>query len=264
MSTLAGRSRFAAGASAALLSLALAWAPGALAVSVPVLSVSVNGGGAVSFEDDQVCEGTAPVTCLGTGSAGDLLISSFELTADPNTYVTGAFNFYNASASTISVVATILFPMTGSFAAPEIGLSTGLVNNVFGGGILNLVVEALVDPPGSPLAFLDEISPGVPFSVCEDLGADPGCQDSVVGLDLTQNGGSTNILSAIALRLSFDLSADTTATIGFDPSEPYNGAAYFSLTPEAAVPVPGAAWLLGGALAGLAGLRRRGRENQPK
>lgn len=247
----------AAGTTLTLVAVVLAWSPAARAVSVPVLSVSVNGGAEVSFENDQVCEGTKAVTCLGTGSAGDLLISSFELRADPDPYVSGAFNFYNSSTETISVVATVLFSMSGTFASPEIGLGTGIVNNVFGGGILNLVVEGLVDPPGSPAAYLDEISPGVPFSFCEDLGADPSCQDTVASLSLTQPAGPGDVLSAIALRLSFDLSADTTATIGFDPSGDYDGAAYFSLTPQAAVPVPAAVWLLGGALAGLAGLRRR-------
>jgi len=255
----AGSGRQAVGAAGALLALVLAWSPGAWAVAVPVLSVSVNGDPEVSFENDQVCEGTKAVTCLGTGAAGDLIISSFELRADPDPYVTGSFNFYNASASTISVVATVVFNMSGAFADVDVGLDTGLVNNVFGGGILNLVVEGFIDPPGSALVFLDEISPGVPFSVCDDLGADPGCQNSVVGLSLNQSGGNVNILTAIALRLSFDLTADTTATIGFDPSGPYDSAAFFSLTPQAAIPLPAAAWLFGGALAGLAGLRRRSR-----
>lgn len=252
-----GTGRMAGAAAAALLAMTLGWAPGAWAVSVPVLSVSVNGDPEVSFENDQVCEGTKAVTCLGTGSAGDLIISSFELRADPDPYVSGSFNFYNASASTISVVATVLFNMSGSFSSTDIAVSTGLVNNVFGGGILNLVVEGLIDPPGAPAAYLNEISPGVPFSVCDDLGADPGCQNSVVGLSLNQGGGAVDVLTAIALRLSFDLSADTTATIGFDPSGPYDSAAYFSITPQAAIPVPGALWLFAGALAGLAGLRRR-------
>ena len=233
--------------------------PAALAVSVPVLSVSVNGALTVSFANDQVCSGTKAVLCLGTGAEGDLIISSFELSADPDPYVTGAFNFYNASlTNTISVVATILFPMTGTFASPQIALGTGLVNNVFGGGILNLTVKGFVDSPGLPLAVITAISPGVPFSVCDNLGADPGCQNSISSLSISQPGPlSLNVLSAIGLQLTFDLSPDTTATIGLDPSEAFNGAAYFSVTPQqAVVPVPGAAWLFFSGLGALGALRR--------
>jgi hypothetical protein len=244
-------------ATAALLA-ALAWSPTSLAVNVPVLSVSVNGDPEVSLENDQVCDGTKAVTCLGIGAVGDLLISSFELTADPDPYVAGAFNFYNGGVSTMSVVATILFPMAGTFASPQLDLGTGLVNNVFGGGILNLHAEGYIDTLDSPVLGIYEIDPGVPFSVCEDLGADPGCQDSIVGLGVGQAGPpSLEIVSLIALRLSFDLTADTVATIGLDPGfEPFAGAAYLSIVP-AVVPVPAAAWLFLSGVGALAGLRRR-------
>ncbi|MBL8201381.1 MAG: hypothetical protein JNK40_10450 [Chromatiales bacterium] len=240
----------------AAMLLALAWSRNSLAVNVPVLYVSVDGSPEVSLENDQVCDGIKAVTCLGTGAVGDLLISSFELAADPDPYVTGAFNFYNGSASTMSVVATILFPMAGSFASPQIDLGTGFVNNVFGGGLLNLVVEGFVDTLASPVLGISEIPPGVPFSVCDDLGADPGCQNSIFSLTAGQAGPpSLQVLSLIGLRLSFDLSPDTVATIGLDPGEPFAGAAYLSITP-AVVPVPAAAWLLFSGLGALMALRR--------
>lgn len=237
--------------------LALALINGNPAFAVPVLSVAVDGGPEVSFEFDQVCDGPKAVTCLGTGATGDLLISSFELSADPDPYVAASFNFYNLSTTnSISVVATVLFPMSGSFAAADIALGTGLVNNVFGGGLLNLTVEGFVDgPPGSPLIGIDGIGPGTPFSVCDDLGADPGCQNSIFSLAASQGGPpSLDVVSMIGLRLTFDLSPDTVVTIGQDPSEPFSGAAYFSITP---IPVPAAAWLLISGLGVLVGVRRR-------
>jgi hypothetical protein len=243
---------------AALAAVAIAWSQAASAVAVPVLYVSVDGAPEVSFEFDQACDGTKAVVCVGTGVAGDLLIDLFELTADPDPYVTAAMSLYNSSlSSTISVVATVLFPLVGSYASPDVGLGTGLVNNVFGGGIFNLTVEALVDPPSLPLAFIDEASPGVPLSVCEDLGFDPACQ-SVVGVSLAQSGpGTLDVLSYIALRLTFDLSPDTAATIGLAPGEDFDGAAYFSVTPQAAVPLPAAAWMLLSGLGTLLALRRK-------
>lgn len=240
-----------------LAAVAIAWSQAASAVAVPVLYVSVDGGGEVSFENDQACDGTKAVICLGTGAVGDLLISSFTLTADPDPYVTAAMNVYNASVSdTISVVATVLFPLVGSFSAPDVGLGTGLINNVFGGGIFNLIVEGLVDPPSTPLAFIDEVAPGVPMTVCEDMGFDPACQ-AVVGVSLSQAGpGTLDVLSYIGLRLSFDLTPDTVATIGLDPEFDFDGAAYFSLTPQV-IPLPAAAWLMLSGLGALLALRRR-------
>ncbi len=261
VTALEPRAGFRLSAAASLLALAgsaLMWSGSALAVNVPVLSVSVNGAPEVSLEDYQVCDGVKAVTCLGTGAVDDLLISSFELTADPDPYVTGAFNFYNASTSTLSVVATIVFPMAGSFGNTEITLDTGLLNNVFGGGLLNLQVEGFIDTLASPVLGVYEINPGEPFSFCDDLGADPGCQDTTFGLGIGQDGPpSLDIVSLIGLRLSFDLTADTVATIGLVPESEFAGAAYFSIVPAAVVPVPAAAWLFLSGAGVLAGIRRR-------
>jgi hypothetical protein len=238
---------------------ALAWSQGALAVNVPVLSVSVDGGATVSFENDQACDGTKAVTCFGTGAAGDLLISSFQLDADPDPFVSASFNFYNASlTNTISVVATVLFPMIGNVSAPDVALGTGLVNNVFGGGILDLQVEGFIDSPGNILASITEVAPGVPLTVCDDPGASPYCQ-GVIGIGIGFGGPPlVAIASAIGLRITFSLSPDTTATIGLNPDEDFGGGAFLSLTPQAVVPVPAAAWLLVSGFGALVGMRRRG------
>jgi hypothetical protein len=245
----------------AALAIAGVWSQGAQAV--PILSVSVNGGSEVSFENDQACDGTIAVTCFGTGAADDLLISSFQLDANSgaNPFVSASFNFYNGSlTNTISVVATVLFPMVGNLSSPDVALGTGLVSNVFGGGILDLQVEGFIDAPASVLASILEAAPGVPFTVCDDPGTSPDCQ-GIVGVGIGQAGPALlDIASAIGLRISFSLSPDTVATIGLDSEQDLGGGAFLSLTPQAVVPVPAAAWMFLSALGAVGGLRRARRQ----
>ena len=77
------RRRVAASITSTATAAVLLWSSGAFATSLPVFSVSVDGGPAVSFADQTACDGTKAVSCIGTGSAGDLVVSSFELLADP-------------------------------------------------------------------------------------------------------------------------------------------------------------------------------------
>ena len=245
---------------ASLGALVALWGQAASALDLPVFFVAVNGGPSVSFEDSTVCDGEKAVICYGVGSEGDLLIGSFELRADPDPYVAGSFNFYNASTTdTLSVVATVLFPLVGTVTTPTVSAGTGIVNNVFGGGILNLDLRGFVDSAGSPLVTINSLPgfPGTPFSICDDPGADPDCQAAIFSSSSGYNSpGDVSSLNLIGLQLSFDLSPDTTASIGFDPDSPFGGGAYFSLAP-AVVPVPAAVWLFGSALALVAPLRRR-------
>jgi hypothetical protein len=236
---------------------ALLWACAPAAFAVPVLYVAVNAGPTVSFETETVCSGAAPVTCVGAGSEGDLVISSFELTADPGAYLAGSFNFYNASTTdTLSVLATVLFPLSGSFATPTVAGGTGLVNNVFGGGILNIEYNGYADFPSSALISITQLAGPAPFSVCDDPGADPGCQASVFSLSDSYGSPTLNVLSNIGFTLAFDLSPDTTATIGFDGGEALNGGTSLSFTPVSVVPVPAAAWLFLSALGATLTMRR--------
>lgn len=238
---------------------ALLWICAPAAFAVPVLYVAVDAGPTVSLATGTVCSGAAPITCVGAGSEGDLVISSFELTADPGAYLAGSFNFYNASTTnTLSVLATVLFPLTGSFATPTVAGGTGLVNNVFGGGILNIAYNGYVDFPSSALISITQLVGPAPFSVCDDPGADPGCQASVFSLGQSY-GSPTNVtvLSNIGFTLAFDLSPDTTATIGFDGGEPLNGGTFLSFTPMSVVPVPAAAWLFLSALGATFTMRRK-------
>ena len=235
----------------------LLWICAPAAFAVPVMYVAVNAGPTVSLATGAVCSGAAPVTCVGSGSEGDLVISSFELTADPGAYLAGSFNFYNASTTdTLSVLATVLFPLSGSFATPTVAGGTGLVNNVFGGGILNIAYNGYADFPSSALISITQLVGPAPFSVCDDPGADPGCQASVFSLGQSYASPTLNILSNIGFTLAFDLSPDTTATIGFDGGEPLNGGTFLSFTPMSVVPVPAAAWLFLSALGATFTMRR--------
>jgi len=111
-------------------------------------------------------------------------------------------------------------------------------------------------------AFIDGASvlslvPGSPFSVCDDLGADVSCQDTLTSLTSSPLAlGSVDILTSIALQLSFDLTPDTSATIGLDVGEAFGGGAFFEITPTP-VPVPPAMILFGSALGLMGWMRRR-------
>ncbi len=162
----------------------LSWTP----VSAnPVLSIAVDGAPAESLDTFQVCDGGTPETCFGFGdSVGDLFVSSFEISADTSAFTAGSIDFYNTSlTNTLSVDATILFPMVASIPAAELTLGTGVVTSVIGGGMLNINATAFIDDPLTAVLSIDEISPGVAFSVCDDLLTDPSCQDSVLSLTTT-------------------------------------------------------------------------------
>ena len=65
------------------------------------------------------------------------------------------------------------------------------------------------------------------------------------------------LLSLVVLHCIFTSFYSKLEKIGLDPSEAFNGAAYFSVTPQqAVVPVPGAAWLFFSGLGALGALRR--------
>ena len=208
--------------------------------AAPVFSVSVNGGPAVSFEELTVCDGVSSFSCVGSGSEGDLVVSYFELSADPAAWVAGSFLFYNASATeTLSVLATVLFPTTGAFATPTIAAGTGLASPT--GGDLSMTVNGFVDYPSA-----------ASISATDCMVADfdtAGCGASS-GVPAT-----LNVLANIGFSLAFDLAPDMQASIGFDPESEFGAGTYFSIS-SAVVPVPAAVWLFGSAL-GLLGWTRR-------
>ncbi len=217
------------------------WLCGVAAVAAPVFSVSVNGDPAVSFEDLTFCDGISSFSCVGSGSEGDLVVSYFELGADPGAYVSGSFSFYNASGTeTLSVLATVLFPMMGSFATPTIAVGTGVASPI--GGDLDMTVSGLVDYPSAPL--LSEAGCYV-----ADSGT-AGC-DASAGMP-----GNLNVLANIGFSLAFDLAPDTNLSIGFDPEAGFGAGTYFSISPVV-VPIPAAGWLLFGALAATLPMRRK-------
>ncbi|MFZ1625852.1 MAG: hypothetical protein WAU48_13855 [Gammaproteobacteria bacterium] len=224
---------------AAISGMAL-WLCGVAAIAAPVFSVSVNGNPTVSFEDSTFCDGISSFSCVGSGSEGDLVIGYFELTADPGAYVAGSFSFYNASETeTLSVLATVLFPMTGNFATPMTAVGTGLASPV--GGDLNMTVSGLLDYPSAPLI------------------SEAGCMVADFDTASCSNSASVATLSVLAnigFSLAFDLAPDTNLSIGFDPESEFGAGTYFSISPVL-VPIPAAGWLLFGALAATLPMRRK-------
>lgn len=218
---------------------AVLWLTSSAVFAAPILSVAVNGGSTVSFEGLTVCEGIVTVNCVGSGSEGDLVISYFELSADPGAYVAGSFNFYNASSTeTLSVLATVLFPMSGSFAPSSLAIGTGLASPV--GGDLNMTVTGFVDAPSAGL---------ISAAGCAVLAdASGGCGAS--------SSASLAVLTNIGFSLAFDIAPDMQVSIGFDPESAYGSGTFFAITP-AIVPVPAAAWLFLSGLAVLLPARRR-------
>lgn len=207
--------------------------------AAPVFSVSVNGAPAVSFEELTVCDGIISFSCVGSGSEGDLVVSYFELSADPAAWVAGSFLFYNASATeTLSVLATVLFPTTGAFATSTIAAGTGLASPA--GGDLSMTVNGFVDYPSAA-----SISVGCMVADFDTA----GCVDS------SGTPGSLNVLANIGFSLAFDIAPDMQVSIGFDPESEFGAGTYFSIS-SAVVPVPAAVWLFGSAL-GLLGWTRR-------
>lgn len=211
---------------AAALSAVL-WLVASPVVAAPVLSIAVNGGSDVSFEDLTVCdEDAGAFFCVGSGSEGDLLVDLFELSADPGAYLAGSFSFYNASATeTISVLATVVFPVTGSFATPTLSIGTGLASP--GGGDVDLTVSGFVDYPSAAL---------ITEAGCTVLSYDTGSCSSSTG------SASLNVLANIGFSLAFDLAPDSALSIGFDSEASYGGGTFFAIEPVV-VPVPAAAWL---------------------
>jgi hypothetical protein len=225
---------------AVTLSAAL-WLAATPVLAAPVLSISVNGGPDASFEYLTSCdEDAGAFSCVGSGSEGDLLVDLYELSADPGAYLAGSFSFYNTSATeTLSVLATVVFPMTGSFATPTLSIGTGVASPV--GADVDLTVNGFVDYPS--VALLTEAS-------CTVLSYDTG------GCSSSAASASLNVLANIGFSLAFDLAPDTALSIGFDPESSYGAGSYFAISP-AVVPVPAAAWLFLSAIAAALPARRK-------
>jgi hypothetical protein len=208
--------------------------------AAPVLSISVNGSPEVSFEDLTVCdEDGGSFSCVGSGSEGDLVLDLFELSADPGAYLAGSFSFYNASATeTLSVLATVIFPMTGGFATPTVAVGTGFASP--SGGDVDLTVNGFVDHPSAAL---------ITEAGCTVLSGEGG------GCNTSTSSASFSVLANIGFSLAFDLAPDASLSIGFDPEASYGAGTYLAISPVL-VPMPGAVWLFGSAL-GLLGWARR-------
>jgi hypothetical protein len=144
----------------------------------------------------------------------------------------------------------VLFPMSGRLLRPR-SPGTGLVNNVFGGGLSRRLRASSTGRRDRHHRHRWH-RPRTPFSVRRP-GCDPGCQNSRSAC--CQPGRAAEPRRGLDDRPAprFDLSPDTVVTIGMDPAEP-STAPPTSRCPGARAGNPGCDLRLGV----LAGLRRAG------
>ncbi len=226
------------------------------------LSVEASDGGgnatsaAVSIGGDYPAPGSASGSATAAGGLGVPVLKA-GAAADAGRWIAGqAFAVqayeYTGAGETLSLT----WNLTGSINNPDADSLTGLV--VFAGFFSQAALPAFpeVDPsnPASTaflLASLALVSPDDNF--LEFTATDPNTVESgTIGIDVTNGEQFYLAMGLMAGAGGANATAESLSTLvaDFDGAPP--------LTPAfTAVPVPGAVWLLGSALIGLAGVRTR-------
>jgi hypothetical protein len=179
-----------------------------------------------------------------TSAAGQYAVD-WNLVMNPDPFINGAVTVTNLSSSAQNFTVNLNLPVTPAFSP---GLMGGSIDaTVYD---LNSSGTATLQPQGSvsnPIYFgrIDNTSLLLMFAQvvsCGGVGCSGNSGESQMPPSIPVAGVNTNI----GTRLVFNLSAGDKVTFS----------THFEVLP---VPVPAAAWLMGSALAGLFGARRRAR-----
>ena len=226
----------------------------AQAVSVG-LDVLVGGVWQGSYDESQLgCtnsvngQGIETASCAGSDfTIGDLQLDNWNMFFDPDPIINGVVGVTNLSGSTQQF--TLLFTLP---IAPAIPGGTVIGGSVQGGATDNNGNGVTISTPTGS-AFYSALIDG---SVVQMLYPDPSSYSAApfnsttvpnasFGNPIPSQSGPA-ALSTIGIQIDFLLTAGDSASF----------TSVFVVEP-AVVPVPAAAWLLGSALLGLAGLRSR-------
>lgn len=181
--------------------------------------------------------GTDSVTMMVDGSPTNVWDYSWNLTADPDPFISGSFTVTNTSTMMQTFDITFGLPISPSFTN---GYMTGSLSGSYfdadnsGSATLNLNTwDGLIDG-ASQMSLFGFAGPCI----------GTGCSVTLGEITDGPTLYSGDVNSTIGIHMNFSLSAGDTVT--FDT--------LFDVTP---VPVPAAVWLFGSGLLGLVGVARR-------
>lgn len=204
--------------------------------------LSVNGNVDLIPQAGGTNDGKNDFSFSGTGGTAQYAID-WSLNVNPDPFVNGSFSITNLSSSAQDFTVTLNLPVTPSFSP----------------GIMSGSIDATIfDKSGDGSASLQPTSSNsnIYFGTIDGLNAlslfgmgltcngapSPGC--SINSSDAQSSIPVSGVNTKIGTKLIFNLSAGDQVTF----------LTHFEVLP---VPVPAAAWLMGSALVGLAGVRRK-------
>lgn len=234
----------AAVATAALVAIAPSAFAGAGDPIVPSVNpwLSVNSSGDLLPSNDNN-DGSNEFSYTGTSTTSGQFAVNWDLVVNPDPYITGALTITNLSTSALNFTVSLMLPVTPAFSS---GLMGGSIDaTVFDHNNNGTATLRPQTNDSTPIYFgrIDGVNELLMFAQVVTCGG-AGCSGNSGESQMPPSIPVTNIDTNIGTQLKFNLSAGDRVTF----------ATHFEVLP---VPVPGAAWLMGSALLGLVGARRR-------